>query len=70
MVLVFEIELVNETIGSFMNFEYEYELYGDDYSEEDIADMVEELETGRNSELYDTILSNISINPRFLHKES
>ena len=69
MKLVFDIELTNELDGTFMNFEYEHEIWEDDYTEQEIAELISELETGKNYEIYDTVLSNISINPRFSYKE-
>ena len=64
--ITFDIEIVNELDGSFMNFEYEYEVY-DDMTTDEIEYLANELERGTDSDLYDTILSNISIVPRMIH---
>jgi uncharacterized membrane protein len=59
----FEIELINELTGHTMDFEYTYETYGDDYTREEIDQLANDLISSRDPELYNEILSNISIVP-------
>jgi hypothetical protein len=45
-----------------MDFEYEYEAY-DDMTREELEQLADDLASGRNSEVYDEIINNISIIP-------
>ena len=65
--LIFEVELINEMTGHFMNFEYEIDEY--DMTVEELKDYAESLENGRESYLYDEILNNLSIVPRLIDIE-
>lgn len=65
----FEIELINETNGQFMNFEYEYEVY-EDMSEDELRDMADDLASGSDPDLYREIMDQISIVPRVLSIET
>jgi hypothetical protein len=57
----FEIELINELTGDFMNFEYQFEDFG--YSRRELEELADDLVMGRERMLYDEILQNISIVP-------
>jgi hypothetical protein len=60
--ITFSVELIYEGTGHFMDFEYEYEAY-DDMTREELEELADDLASGRNSELYDEIINNISIIP-------
>jgi hypothetical protein len=45
-----------------MDFEYEYETW-DDMTREELEQLADDLSSGRNSELYNEIMDNISIVP-------
>lgn len=57
----FEVELIYEGTGHFMNFEYQFEEFG--YSRQELDDLADDLVMGRERMLYDEILQNISIVP-------
>lgn len=61
--LNFSIELINELTGHSLNFEYVHEFFDDDYTEEEVHEYANDLVSGRDPELYNDILSNISIVP-------
>jgi hypothetical protein len=60
--ITFSVELIYEGTGHFMDFEYEYETW-DDMTTEDAEALADDLASGRNSELYNEIMANISIVP-------
>ena len=60
--ITFSVELICELTGDFMNFEYDYETY-DDMTTEEAEALADDLASGRNSELYNEIMANISIVP-------
>lgn len=61
--LTFNVELINELTGHTMDFEYVHEFFNDDYTEEEIHEYANDLISGRDPEIYNDILSNISIVP-------
>jgi hypothetical protein len=60
--ITFNVELIYEGTGHFMDFEYDYEAY-DDMTREELEQLADDLASGRNPELYEEILNNISIIP-------
>jgi hypothetical protein len=60
--ITFSVELIYEGTGHFMDFEYEYETW-DDMTREELEQLADDLSSGRNSEVYDEIINNISIIP-------
>ena len=59
--LNFEVELIYEGTGHFMNFEYEFEEFG--LSRAELEDLANDLATGSDRTLYDEIMGSISIVP-------
>lgn len=59
--LNFDVELIYEGTGHFMNFEYEFEEYG--LSRAELEDLANDLATGGVRDLYEEIMGNISIVP-------
>ena len=60
--IVFDVEISNEMDGSYMNFDYEYEV--DSYlTEAEVQSFAEDITHGSDHSFYDAILSWISINP-------
>jgi hypothetical protein len=60
----YEVEVIHETSGEFMNFEEEYEFFAENDDEaQDIANQYV------NGEIFDVIMSNISIVPGDLDVE-
>ena len=60
--ITFSVELICELTGDFMNFEYDYETY-DDMTREELEQLADDLVMGRDAELYNEIMANISIVP-------
>jgi hypothetical protein len=60
--ITFSVELIYEGTGHFMDFEYEYETW-DDMTREELEQLADDLSSGRNSELYNEIMANLSIVP-------
>ena len=60
--ITFSVELICELTGDFMNFEYDYETY-DDMTTEEAEALADDLVSGRDPELYNEIMANISIVP-------
>ena len=60
--ITFSVELIYEGTGHFMDFEYEYETY-DDMTTEEAEALADDLATGRDPELFNEIMANISIVP-------
>jgi hypothetical protein len=60
--ITFSVELIYEGTGHFMDFEYDYETW-DDMTTEEAEALADDLASGRNSELYNEIMANISIVP-------
>ncbi len=60
--ITFSVELIYEGTGHFMDFEYDYEAY-EDMTREELEELADDLASGRNPELYEEILNNISIVP-------
>ena len=67
--IMFDIEIINEHNGSFMNFEYDYEIMDPDLTEVDIQNIADDLAHGVDPDLYETILGNLSIIPRVSYIE-
>jgi hypothetical protein len=60
--ITFSVELIYEGTGHFMDFEYDYETW-DDMTNEEAEALADDLASGRNSELFNEIMANISIVP-------
>ena len=60
--ITFSVELIYEGTGHYMDFEYDYETW-DDMTTEEAEALADDLASGRNSELYNEIMANISIVP-------
>jgi hypothetical protein len=60
--IVFDVEIANELNGSYMNFDYEYEV-DDDMTENEVHSLADDIASGFHQNFYDEILSWISINP-------
>ena len=60
--ITFSVELICELTGDFMNFDYDYETY-DDMTREELEQLADDLVMGRDAELYNEIMANISIVP-------
>lgn len=60
--IVFDVEIANELNGSYMNFDYEYEV-DDDMTEDEVQSLADDIVSGFDQSFYDEILSWISINP-------
>lgn len=60
--IVFDIELSNELDGSYMNFEYEYDI-DPNLTESEAQEIADEIVSGGEASFYDEVLSWISINP-------
>lgn len=60
--ITFSVELIYEGTGHFMDFEYEYETW-DDMTTEEAEALADDLASGRDPELYNEIMANISIVP-------
>ena len=59
--LNFDVELIYEGTGHFMNFEYEFEEFG--LSRAELEELANDLATGGVRDLYEEIMGNISIVP-------
>jgi hypothetical protein len=60
----YDVEVIHETSGAFMNFEEEYEFFAENDDEaQDIANQY------MNGEIFDVIMSNISVVPGDLDVE-
>jgi hypothetical protein len=59
--ITFSVELICELTGDFMNFEYDYEAF--DMTREELEQLADDLVMGRDAELYNEIMANISIVP-------
>jgi hypothetical protein len=66
--ITFSVELIYEGTGHFMDFEYDYETW-DDMTQEELEALADDLATGRDPELYNEIMNNISIVPRLISIE-
>ena len=60
--ITFSVELICELTGDFMNFDYDYETY-EDMTREELEQLADDLVMGRDAELYNEIMANISIVP-------
>ena len=60
--ITFSVELIYEGTGHYMDFEYDYEAY-DDMTREELEQLADDLVSGRDPELYNEIMANISIVP-------
>ena len=60
--ITFSVELIYEGTGHYMDFEYEYETW-DDMTTEEAEALADDLASGRDPELYNEIMANISIVP-------
>ena len=65
--LNFEVELIYEGTGHFMNFEYQFEEFG--LSRAELQDLADDLVTGSDRALYDEIMGQISIVPTLVEIE-
>jgi hypothetical protein len=60
--ITFSVELIYEGTGHFMDFEYDYETW-DDMTTEEAEALADDLASGRDPELFNEIMANISIVP-------
>lgn len=61
-ILSFSGEIINELDGSYMSFEFDYEVYEDsDMSREDIVQMGEDFASFADHEVLNYILDNLSV---------
>lgn len=60
--ITFSVELIYEGTGHFMDFEYDYETW-DDMTTEEAEALADDLASGRDPELYNEIMANLSIVP-------
>ena len=65
--LNFDVELIYEGTGHFMNFEYKFEEFG--LSRRELEDLADDLVTGSDRALYDEIMGEISIVPTLVEIE-
>jgi len=65
--LRFDVELIYEGTGHFMNFEYEFEEFG--LSRRELQELADDLATGGDRALYDEIMGQISIVPTLVEIE-
>ena len=65
--LNFEVELIYEGTGHFLNFEMDWEEW--DVTEEEAREIADNIESGLNQDFYDEIMNNISIVPRLVSIE-
>ena len=65
--LNFEVELIYEGTGHFMNFDYKFEEFG--LSRRELEDLADDLVTGSDRALYDEIMGQISIVPTLVEIE-
>jgi hypothetical protein len=63
-ILTFDVELIYEGTGHFLNFEYDLEEF--DLTEEEAKDLAYSIENGLDRGFYDEIMNNISVVPRLL----
>jgi hypothetical protein len=62
--LTFDVDIIFEGTGHFLNFEYNFEEYG--LTEEEAKDLAYSIENGLDQGFYDEIMNNISIVPRLM----
>ena len=61
-ILSFSGEIINELDGSFMSFEFDYEVYQDsDMTREELVQMGEDFASFRDQEVLNYIMDNLSI---------
>ena len=61
-VLSFSGEIINELDGSFMSFEFDYEVYEDpDMTREELVQMGEDFASFRGDEVLNYIMDNLSV---------
>ena len=61
-ILSFSGEIINELDGSFLSFEFDYDVYEDpDMTREEIEEMAEDFASFRDQEVLGYIMDNISI---------
>ena len=65
--LTFDVDIIFEGTGHFLNFEYDFEEY--DLTEEEAKDLADSIESGLDQGFYDEIMNNISIVPRLVSIE-
>ena len=65
--LHFEVELIYEGTGHFLNFDMDWEEW--DVTEEEAREVADNIESGLNQDFYDEIMNNISIVPRLVSIE-
>ena len=70
-VLSFSGEIINELDGSFMSFEFDYEVYQDsDMTREELVQMGEDFASFRDQEVLGYIMDNLSVVLNFEHVET
>lgn len=65
--LNFEVELIYEGTGHYLNFDMDWEEW--DVTEEEAREIASNIESGLNQDFYDEIMNNISIVPRLVSIE-
>ena len=61
-ILSFSGEIINELTGSYMEFEFDYEVYQDsDMTREELVQMGEDFASFRDQEVLNYIMDNLSI---------
>ena len=61
-ILSFSGEIINELTGSYMEFEFDYEVYEDsDMTREDVEQMGQDFASFRDHEVLNYVLDNLSV---------
>ena len=69
-ILSFSGEIINELDGSFLSFEFDYEVYEDpDMTREELVQMGEDFASFRDQEVLGYIMDNLSVVLNFEHVE-
>lgn len=70
-ILSFSGEIINELDGSFLSFEFDYEVYEDpDMTREELVQMGEDFASFRDQEVLGYIMDNLSVVLNFEHVET
>ena len=70
-ILSFSGEIINELDGSYMEFEFDYEVYEDsDMTREDVEQMGQDFASFADHEVLNYIMDNLSVVLNFEHVET
>ena len=70
-VFSFSGEIINELDGSFLSFEFDYEVYEDpDMTREELVQMGEDFASFRDQEVLGYVMDNLSVILNFEHVEA